>query len=308
MSISYLQIRGSLSDNMVYHPRPGEETARPQRSLHTNPEYALVLLDKDLHVLLSVTPVVSAPACGAEREQRRFRVEGILPLHPEGRSYELRKGSACLYSAQIPANPPHIESATMVEEFDGYHLTWSGTWPTQSTHSVIARMASKDIVLARGLTKTSFFVERTNLRSQGSGVLVLRTSDGVRSAEYETGSIRLPPKPPQLNILIPSQGAELTYGQPLSVIGTCLDIYGRPYALDNVIWTLDDTITAKGTLVLALHHVVPGSHRLVMSATSSEGLRAEAAVEFVVLPPTEDYRRWLTTLNLDAPGDPPALR
>ncbi len=61
--MTYLHIRGTLEENMVYHPRPGHESSRPRRR-EGNPEFQLLLLDREGRALLIVTPQVSPDGCG----------------------------------------------------------------------------------------------------------------------------------------------------------------------------------------------------------------------------------------------------
>ena len=107
-SMTYLHIRGTLAENMVYRPRPGHESARPGRRGEGDPAYQLRLLDHAGRELLTVAPQVTLRGCGSADEPRRYRVRGILPLHPDGASYELRRGDVLLYAAEIPATPPAI--------------------------------------------------------------------------------------------------------------------------------------------------------------------------------------------------------
>ena len=104
-SMTYLHIRGTIAENMVYRPRPGHESSRPGRRVEGDPAYQLVLLDSEGRTLLKVAPQVNASGCGNADDPLRYRVRGVLPLHPNGVAYELRRGELLLYRTAIPVVP-----------------------------------------------------------------------------------------------------------------------------------------------------------------------------------------------------------
>lgn len=90
--VTYLHIRGTLDDNMVYRSRPGHESEQAGSSLEGNPEFKVKLLDSKDRVLVEIAPEISTLGCGSEEDPIRYRLRGRLPLHPDGVGYELWRG------------------------------------------------------------------------------------------------------------------------------------------------------------------------------------------------------------------------
>jgi len=315
--LTYLQIRGSLDENMVYRPRPGHESSRPGRRNEGDPAFQLVLLDCGGRVLLSVAPQVISSGCGNAGDPLRYRVRGLLPLHPDGAAYELRRGEIRLYGDAIPPSPPTISAPRCHKSANGFTLHWQpceqpesingsaaaenntyGTTARRITYSIVAAMESgRRITIARGLTAPDHTVDVSLMPVAGKATLYLIASDGVRSSEIEAASINIPLRAPTVHILAPAPEASLPFGQPVSVLGCCLDMGGQPCSPGPTVWSLDGERFAAGTLVTAFESLPPGSHRLTL-AYQGEGYqvghadRVEASITLKIEEPDADYQRW----------------
>jgi hypothetical protein len=100
-----------------------------------------------------------------------------------------------------------------------------------------------------------------------------------------------------VHILAPAAEASLPFGQPVSVLGCCLDMGGQPVSPDRTVWSLDGERFAAGTLVAALESLHPGPHRLTLAYEGgdyevSHKDRVEASVTLKIEEPDADYRRW----------------
>lgn len=323
--MTYLHIRGTLAENGVYRTRPGHESTRPGARGEGDPAYRLVLLDLAGRVLLGVAPQVRPRGCGSTDDPLRRRVRGVLPLHPDGAAFELRCGDVRLYGAAIPPGPPSIAAPRCRPSANGLTLHWQPAEPyaepptacgcepapvpapapiagsadcpdvptPRMTYSVVAAMASgRRITVARGLTGLSHRVDLSQMPVGGRGVLHLVASDGVRSSEIEVAPIDVPARPPTAHILAPSPGTCVPFGQPLSVLGCCLDMGGQPCAPDPISWSLDGEVFARGTPVAALDGLRPGAHHLTLAYGEPDGERVEVSVGFDAEPPDADHRQW----------------
>lgn len=320
-AMTYLHIRGTLAENQVYRPRPGHESSRPGVRGEGDPAYRLVLLDREGRVLLGVAPQVSPRGCGTADDPLRSRVRGVLPLHPDGAAYELRCGDIRLFSAVVSSGPPSLAEPSFHRSANGVTLRWQPASPyteppaacgcepppvptvavvtctsevsPRMTYSVVAAMASgRRITLARGLTELSYGVDLSRMPLGGKGVLCLVASDGVRSTEVEAGSIEVPVRPPTAYILAPQPGSVVPYGQPLSILGCCLDMGGQPCAPDAISWSLDDEVFARGTTVAALQDLRSGTHCLTLSYGELDRDRVDVSMNFEVEAPDADQRQW----------------
>jgi hypothetical protein len=300
--MTYLHIRGTLAENMVYRPRPGYESARPERRSEGNAEFKLVLLDSEDRELLSVAPEVISRGCGTANAPRRYRVRGSLPLHPEGVVYELRHGEVRLYRASVASAPPALEAPRCHASANGITLNWEPVTqrgskhpcgPQGTTYGVVAVMESgKRITLARGLTAPGYAVDMSRMPVAGKGMLHVAASDGVRSTEVEAGPIDVPARPPTVHILMPEADARLPFGQPVSVLGCCLDMGGQPCSTEEIVWWLDGERVAEGTLMAALDGIQAGTHELTLAHNGGQGYSIKSTIQFVIEDADGDYREW----------------
>jgi hypothetical protein len=126
----------------------------------------------------------------------------------------------------------------------------------------------------------------------GKGVICLVASDGMRSSEVEAAPIDVPARAPMAYILAPAPGTTVSFGQPLSVLGYCLNMGGQPCAPDSITWSLDSEIEARGTPVAALEGLRPGTHRLTLSDGEPDRDCVEVSVSFDVDAPDADRMQW----------------
>ena len=94
-----------------------------------------------------------------------------------------------------------------------------------------------------------------------------------------------------MHIIAPPSNSRLPFGQPVSVLGCCLDMGGQPYPSEFVLWSLDGKPFAAGTVVAVLEVAQPGTHQLTL-AYVSESVRVESSVTIEVEEPDADYRLW----------------
>jgi hypothetical protein len=315
-SMTYLHMRGTLAENMVYRPRPGHESSRPGRRVEGDSAYQLVLLDSEGRTLLKVAPQVNPSGCGNAYDPLRYRVRGVLPLHPNGVAYELRRGELLLYRTAIPVAPPTLVAPRTHKSANGVTINWQhcelapqelppcvertptppdNTWfsTPRVTYSVVAAMESgRRITVARGLTALAHSVDLSVMPVHGKGTLYLVASDGIRSSEVEAGSIEVPQRPPSIHILSPDADARIPYGQVVSVLGCCLDMGGQPVSPERTAWSIDGERFAAGTVVAAVENLTPGRHRLTLALEDENGQRVETGLTFSVEEPDEHFQRW----------------
>jgi hypothetical protein len=290
--LSYLHISGTLAENMVYRPRPGHESTQPGARGEGDPAYQLLLLDRDGQVLVNIAPQVVARGCGSAADPRRWRVRAALPLHPDSVRYELRRGEISLHAAPIPLEPPKIPAFRHQIEADGLALEWNADGKDHVTYSIVLAMDSgRRITLARNLTGSSHSLDLRRMPEHGRGTVYLITSDGVRSSEVEVTTIVVPARPPTVHILLPETNSPLPFGQPLSVLGACLDMSGRPCPPEPAVWTMDGERFATGSFVAALDEVPSGTHHLTL-AYGDGNHRVECSVKVEIEEPHPDYHRW----------------
>jgi hypothetical protein len=323
-TVTYLHIKGTLAENMVYKPRPGYESPRPGQRMEGHPAFQLVLLDPEGRILVNVNPEVKPLACGAAEDPLRFSVRGSIPLHPDAAAYELHKGEIVLYRVDIPSEAPVPAEAECHHTVTGPALQWNvpelsdmdkksgyankvehgqalSSHAHNISYSITAVMKSgQRLTLARGLRQSSYSIDIKTLPFPGAGKLYLGTHDGIRSSEVEAGSIDVPARPPTAHILAPQPYARLPFGQPVSILGCCLEMNGQPCTPEGITWSVDNEHFAAGVNVVALEGLRSGAHRLTLSYGSKDDTyHVETSVTVEIDEPSADYRMW-ETLTSDA--------
>ena len=313
--MTYLQIRGTLEEDMTYRPRAGYESARRVPRDDGDPAYDLVLMDADGRVLLNTHPQVAATGCGSAGDPLHYRVRGALPIRPDAAAYELRRGERRLYAATIPSVSPAVTVSQCHSGANGVTVRWQpcpptgeahcepcppatpgNTWlapPRRATYSIVIAMESgRRITLARGLTEPAYRVDLTVAPVSGKGTLYIVANDGVRSSEVEAGPVEVPARPPTIHILAPADGVRLPFGIPVSVLGCCVDMGGKPCSQEDAVWSLDGERFAAGTFVAVIPEPGPGTHRLTFSHLDHGAKAVAVDCEFTVEEPDENYRQW----------------
>lgn len=314
--MTYLHIRGTLSENMVYRPRPGRETNGPGRRSEGDSAYQLVLLDSHARVLVSVAPQVNPRGCGSPTDPLRFGVRGAIALHPDATAYELRRGEIRLHGAAIPSAPPSLAAPRCHTNATGLTLRWEhcapaegahnsipmgaaaytmrrGATATGMTYSIVAAMENgRRITLARNLTEPAHTLDLSVMPVPGKGKVFLVANDGVRSSEVEAADIHVPPRPPTVHILAPVHGTQVAFGETVSVLGCLLDMGGQPIEPETVSWSLDGERIASGTLITVLAGLAPGTHRLTLWVEGGGMDRVEESLSLEVAEPDADYHAW----------------
>lgn len=289
---TYLHIRGSLAENMVYTPRAGHESDRPGRGEEGDSAYSLVLLDREGHLLVGTTPQVIPRGCGNAHDPLRFRVRGVLPMHPEGVSYELRRGEIRLHAATFGAPPPKVSACECRKSNGVLSLHWEGAEQEGVSYSVVATMdTGRRITVARDLTASECTVDLARIPVSGRGQLLVLAHDGVRSSAVEAALIDVPARSPSVHILAPTANSRLPFGQPLSVLGSCFDMGGQLCSPETAVWLLDGERVAAGSMVAAIDALAPGSHRLTLQY-GVDADKVDVSVTVKVEAPDADYREW----------------
>jgi hypothetical protein len=152
------------------------------------------------------------------------------------------------------------------------------------------------ITLARGLTTSAFDVNLSRIPAAGRGRIVIEVSDGVRSSETDAAEFSLEPRRPTVHILWPQNDTRLPCGQPVSILGSCLDASGKPCPAADAVWYLDGKLLATGTVIAAVEQPAPGQHRLTLAYGEGEA-RVERSLTFEVEQPDASYQEWAAVMR-----------
>lgn len=173
----------------------------------------------------------------------------------------------------------------------GHGLHWDSVRQEGVSYSIAMESeAGRRQTVARGITESAYTLDVSRLSMDGRCKVLVVTNDGVRSSEFEIASIDVPRRPPTAHILVPAADTRVRFGQPLSVLGCCLDASGRPCGTETWTWLLDGDRKAAGSIA-AIEGIAPGRHELTLQHGSDAHL-VETSVMFEVEEPDADYREW----------------
>jgi hypothetical protein len=293
MSNTYLRIRGTFSDDMVFVPRTGFETSYPQRSLEGDSNYALVALDALGSVLLSVVPTVSAQCCGPTGHPNVWRLSACLPLNPRTVAYELRKGGLAFHKEAIAPEPPKPPAFEVEETKSGIVVRWTATSAAreQSFSLVMEIDKGPRSTLARDIQGGKFELNWEEVPLLGTGRIYLRCHEGVRNSKTEVFKFNRPLPPPSAQIISLGDRHKHENGQLLSLVGACSDPFGREAIPEMVEWRIDGRPVAKGALIEVAECPGEGRHKIEL-VVRINGIEVSASQDVEVSAPSADFIAW----------------
>jgi hypothetical protein len=136
--------------------------------------------------------------------------------------------------------------------------------------------------LAIGLRRTSLRVDLASLPGGSRARFQVLASDGVLTgSDRSNGALSVPVNAPQVSIVAPSRGAELTAGQPVVLSGSATDLQDGPLAGSQLAWSSSrqGALGSGATLTATLQ---PGKHVITLRATNRAGKSATASVTVTV--------------------------
>ena len=124
-------------------------------------------------------------------------------------------------------------------------------------------------------------IDTRPLGGSSSAVLRVVASDGIQSDYADSAAFTMENKPPQPQILLPSDGTQIHYGQLLNFVGQALDYQDGSISGVNLVWSTQDGQLGTGAL-LSIDDLPVGTNEITLEATNSQGLSASAQVTVVV--------------------------
>lgn len=139
------------------------------------------------------------------------------------------------------------------------------------------------IPIASGVTGLSTTVDTALLPGSPKARIRVRATDGVNTAEAESGgTFAVPDKSPLVVILGPVNGQTIPAGTPLRLIGAAYDPEDGMLPSSSLTWTSDrDGLMGQGER-LRMRSLSRGPHVITLTATDSQGRVVKARVNVTV--------------------------
>ena len=213
---------------------------------------------------------------------------------PDGSaSVEIDKNGVPLFTQHFSASPPTVSEVNAVPNgADALDVSWQGSDPDgdQLAYSVYFQQHpnSPRSLIANGLTEKSYRFDTAFAPGTTDGVITVEVSDGYNTGEGSTSPVTVADKPPVPLISFPGQGMTFVAGQPISLVGSAYDYTSMGPLTDDALSWSSDIDGALGDGSVPSVTLSPGTHALTLSATSKQGLSAQATVKVTVLADTDN--------------------
>lgn len=197
--------------------------------------------------------------------------------------------SQVLVSETLSANPPAVSDVALQGAPDPVTgtvtLAWSASDPDGDPlsfdvlYSVDGGSNFQPLQLNVGASPAQ--IDTRPLGGSSSAVLRVVASDGVQSAHADSAPFTMEDKPPQPQILLPTDGTQIHYGQLLNFIGEALDAQDGSVSGANLVWSNQAGQLGTGAL-LSIDDLPVGTNTITLEATNSKGLSASTQITVVV--------------------------
>jgi peptidoglycan/xylan/chitin deacetylase (PgdA/CDA1 family) len=217
-------------------------------------------------------------------------IEGICPFsfaipYFEGtRKIVLKHGATLLAEVPVTAHSPEITSLTVTPLGSSQcSVTWEAVDADNDDlyYTLFYSHNGSDWLPLASLTESSFEFD-TSLLPGGISRIKLVVTDGVNSTEAISSPFFVTTKHPAVFILFPEDGSAFQFGSEVYFVGGAYDPEDGRLADVSLTWSSDvDGILGTGE-VLDVPFLSPGTHRITLMATDSEGKSATATVQIDV--------------------------
>ncbi|HKV63439.1 MAG TPA: hypothetical protein VJO16_16125 [Candidatus Acidoferrum sp.] len=296
-----LIVHGSIakSGDVVFRPFHIATTAFAGESAESA-EYRIELQDA------AGRELVSQPVSISRRDRSSSKYfSAYIPWHPETKRIVMKDKNKILADREVSSHKPnlHILSPKGGETWGATAtITWKATDEDGDnlTFTVLynARQNDQWIPLAAGLKEQSVTINTSLVPGSKKARIRVQVTDGVNTAEADSGAFVVPEKPPLVAILGLKNGMTLS-AEKSNLVGAAYDPQDGMLPSGKLKWT-----SSRGGLLGEGARITPrrlaaGRHTITLTATNSRGHRATAKVNVIVRG---------TRVNGHEPMPPTALR
>lgn len=288
----FLELRGTLRYSREFILRTVHEHRGQPRRADARVAARRIegrLLDARGRCLVSAPAAVSPSfedLAGATAEALFVRVR--LPFPDGAATAALAVDGAIVWQESIAARPPALRANAAIAR-DTVRVSWSVKPRVPVDVIAIDPESSARRAVALRVRESSIRVPAASLPG-GRLAFSVRAAAGLREAVVTTQPIRLPPRPPVIEIVTTHLSAP--YGQPLTATATLVDGWGRATADAGFAWTLDGTAAGQGPSATVTPEI--GSHQLTAWLPQ---LAVSQAITIQISEPGQDAIRWRQALQ-----------
>lgn len=210
----------------------------------------------------------------------------VVPFPANTAEVELVRNSdnAVLATTALSDNPPAVSDLT-VNVGRQATLEWEANDPDGDPLSFDVYYSDDNgtnyTAYALGVMTDTLSLDSTQLPGSDQARFRVMASDGMRTAETESAAFSMPYKIPQVTILTPEDGFEVTYGTAVNVIAEVDDL--QEHIPDgNVVWSLNGAPTGDTGPAATFNLLPVGENTLTVEASNSQGLTGQASVTVIV--------------------------
>jgi hypothetical protein len=239
-----------------------------------------------------VDPGADSQTGPAQAEEEIGSIAEYVPWVEGTRVVAILRGEEELARRAVSAHAPQVEliapNGGEVLDGDTFAVTWSAS-DQDGDDLVFSLDYSTDggatwTPLGAEATGTTVTLDADAVPGSDEGLFRVIASDGVNTAVDTSDAVfSVPNKAPQVQIVSPADGAIFVPGQSIGLEGMAVDLEGGTLTGSALVWRSDVAGVLGSGELLHVTDLELGTHRVTLTATDADGLKATAGLTIQVL-------------------------
>jgi hypothetical protein len=216
----------------------------------------------------------------------------VVPFAPTARRIVIKYAGTTIAIREVSANAPTVQllSPNGGENWSAsgdYQITWTGSDAdgdalSYTLHYSLDNGATWNTIVSN-INDTTYSINAALLAGSEQALIRVVVSDGLNTAsDTSNGTFTVASKPPEVFILTPQANQIFPVGDLVELDGLATDMEDGPLDDTSLVWTSDQQGTIGNGAHISTSSLLPGYHKISLTATDSDGQSASTNVEIFV--------------------------
>ena len=216
----------------------------------------------------------------------------IVPFAPTAERMVIRYTSATVATREVSANAPTVQLSSpnggeTWSANEDYQISWTADDADDDTLSYTLHYSPDDgttwNTIVSNITGTTYSVNAALLAGSEQALIRVVTSDGMHTAgDTSNGTFTVASKTPEAFILAPQANQAFSVGSLVHLDGLATDMEDGPLDDTSLVWTSDQQGTIGSGALDGTSSLLPGHHKITLTATDSDGQTASTSVDIFI--------------------------